>query len=135
MSLKNTKLTENKSTDLQNPQSQLIACREAIDSIDQQLLHLINQRALQAKNIGLIKQQLPNNTSFYSPAREADLLRKLGQVNQSDKHIIPNEKLLVVFREIISLCLSLEKKTANSLPWACGYLYPCCSPQTLWSVC
>ena len=110
MSLKNTKLTENKSTDLQNPQSQLIACREAIDSIDQQLLHLINQRALQAKNIGLIKQQLPNNTSFYSPAREADLLRKLGQINQSDKHIIPNEKLLVVFREIISLCLSLEKK-------------------------
>lgn len=86
---------------------QMAEQRKAIDAIDLQLLELISQRAVKAKQIGLIKQQIPGNTSFYSPAREADLLRRIAQANSG---IVPDEKLLFIFREIISLCLSLEQK-------------------------
>ena len=88
-------------------EQQIATHRQAIDHIDLQLLALINQRAQEAKEIGAIKQQLPGNNRFYSPAREADLLRKISQANNGS---IPDDKLLAVFREIISLCLSLEQK-------------------------
>ena len=95
------------SHDTSHLEEKIATHRQTIDSIDLQLLALINQRAQEAKEIGAIKQQLPGNNSFYSPAREADLLRKISQANNGS---IPDNKLLAVFREIISLCLSLEQK-------------------------
>lgn len=50
-------------------------CREQIDSIDLQLLHLISQRAQQSAEIGRIKQSL--GLPVYQPGREEAILNRL----------------------------------------------------------
>lgn len=77
--------------------------RQAIDSLDDELLRLLNERARLVQEVGKIKAQL--NKPFYVPERERQILERLQAMNAGP---FPTEALRSVFSEIISACLSLE---------------------------
>lgn len=51
--------------------------RKKIDSIDNSLLKLLNQRAFLAKQIGKIKKKEGKSTSLFRPERQVNILRRL----------------------------------------------------------
>lgn len=95
----------------QNP---LAPHREAIDKIDSEILRLLNERAIEAKAIGDIKIA-SGDTEMYRPEREAQVLANKMKANPGP---IPDTDIARLFREIMSVCLSLEK------PLNIGYLGP-----------
>ncbi|CEI58823.1 prephenate dehydratase [Candidatus Portiera aleyrodidarum] len=79
--------------------------RKYIDKIDIQLLNLISQRARCAKKVAKIKISKDPKTKFYSPEREAQVLRNIIRNNKGP---LSNEEISRLFREIMSTCLALE---------------------------
>src|SRR5438270_6059519 len=77
--------------------------RLAIDSLDDELLRLLNERARLVQEVGKLKAQLKQ--PFYVPERERQILERLQAANAGP---FPTEALRSVFSEIISACLSLE---------------------------
>ena len=57
----------------------LASLRVQIDSIDQQLLALLNQRAKVAENVGEIKKR--EGTPFFRPDRVAQVIDKIQTAN------------------------------------------------------
>jgi chorismate mutase/prephenate dehydratase len=78
--------------------------RAEIDTIDDEILALLNRRARAALDVGAIKGEM--GLKFYVPEREAEILRRLSATNQGP---FPNEGLKAIFREVISASLALEK--------------------------
>ena len=87
--------------------------RNAIDTVDQQLLLLLNQRASLADGIGDIKRQ--EGSQVYRPEREAQVIRKLQTANQGP---LRAESIANVWREVMSACRALEE------PHRVAYLGP-----------
>ena len=73
--------------------------RREIDALDDELAKLLDRRAGLAIEIGKLKRGGP----AYRPEREAEILRRLSSGN------LPKERLVAVFREIISACRGLEE--------------------------
>ena len=86
------------------PLSQL---REQIDSIDQQILALLNQRANCALEVAKTKLAQGESGTFYRPDREALVLRRIKELNKDG--VLADETVMCFFREIMSACLALEK--------------------------
>jgi chorismate mutase/prephenate dehydratase len=78
--------------------------RDQIDALDASILQLINQRAAHAQAIGRLK-----NGSVYRPEREAQVLRRIKEINPGP---LDGEVAARLFREIMSACLALEKPLA-----------------------
>lgn len=78
--------------------------RKKINEIDNQILELIADRALNVKKVGELKHK--SNGFIYIPEREKQIFEKLKSMNKSE---IPNESIIAIFTEIISACRSLEK--------------------------
>lgn len=92
--------------------------RDEIDSIDQQIQHLINQRAGCAQKVAEVKEHFSSpgeSVVFYRPEREAQVLRRVMERNEGP---LPAEGVARLFREIMSQCLALEK------PMNIAYLGP-----------
>ncbi len=89
--------------------------REKIDSIDQHILELINQRAECAMEVARTKVAEGEAGSFYRPDREALVLRRIKSLNPGP---LPEETAVRFFRELMSACLALEK------PLEVAYLGP-----------
>lgn len=83
---------------------QLAQYRERIDSIDAEILALMNQRVALAAAIGKIKKPL-NQPAFYRPERESQVLRRLISRNNGAMSTADIESL---FREIISITRNIE---------------------------
>ena len=81
--------------------------RTQIDAIDDQLVRLLNERAGLGIEIGKIKLALEENPQFYRPDREAQILRRLSALSPGP---LRDADLRRIVREIISACLSLERK-------------------------
>ena len=79
--------------------------RDQIDSIDAQLLALLNERARCAEHVGEIKSRYGEAGHVYRPEREAQVLRRIQGLNQGP---LPDESVTFFFREVMSACLSLE---------------------------
>lgn len=79
--------------------------RKEIDGIDSRIIELINKRGLVSREIGDIKKQ--RKQPIYSPDRETQVYSELGKKNRGP---IRSGSLEAVYREIMSACLSLEKK-------------------------
>jgi len=79
--------------------------REQIDTIDGQLLELINSRARIALQVGHVKAQ--TNAPVFRPEREAQVLRNVAERNPGP---LPAADVQTIFREIMSACRALEKK-------------------------
>lgn len=77
--------------------------RGRIDSIDNQILELLNQRADVVIGVGKAKQG--SDSTFYVPSREKAIYERLTDQNPGP---FPNEAVIKVFREIISASLNME---------------------------
>ena len=93
----------------------LLALRNQIDSLDQQIQQLINQRAACAQQVAEVKQQFSNQhpAVFYRPEREAQVLRRVMERNQGP---LPDQDMARLFREIMSVCLALEQPIMVAYP-------------------
>ena len=87
--------------------SKLDDLRERIDSLDEQIQDLINQRARCAREVAAVKLAAGEATHFYRPEREAVILRRIGERNTGP---LPDAEMVRLFREIMSACLALEKQ-------------------------
>jgi chorismate mutase/prephenate dehydratase len=83
--------------------------RDEIDSLDQQIQGLLNQRAHCAKEVAAVKLAHTDDhrsVQFYRPEREATVLRKVMERNNGP---LADEEMARLFREIMSACLALEQ--------------------------
>ncbi len=87
-------------------QKALAGVRADIDRIDGDILRLLNERARCAQRVGEIKAEFGDAGFIYRPEREAQVLRRLQDVNPGP---LPNENITFFFREVMSACLSLEQ--------------------------
>ena len=78
--------------------------RQEIDSIDQQLLQLLNRRAHCAQEIGEIKKQ--TDSPVFHPERENQVIQNLIDGNSGP---IMNTSIATIWREIMSACRALEQ--------------------------
>jgi chorismate mutase/prephenate dehydratase len=90
--------------------SELERLREAIDRIDDRILEQLNERAKLARAIGTLKAG-----QAYRPEREAQVLRRIKERNAGP---LSAETVALLFREIMSACLALER------PITVAYLGP-----------
>jgi chorismate mutase/prephenate dehydratase len=81
----------------------LLDLRNQIDSLDQQLLSLLNQRARVAEQVGELKRR--EGTPFFRPDRVAQVIAKIRNANQGP---LKAEHVAAIWREIMSACLALE---------------------------
>lgn len=86
-----------------DPNVELKALRGEIDTINQDILTLLNKRAEVVLEIGKLKKE--NSMEIYDPAREKEIEKKLIQLNTGP---LPDESVIKIFREIISACRELQ---------------------------
>ncbi|MHB1199370.1 MAG: prephenate dehydratase [Polaromonas sp.] len=77
--------------------------RSQIDAIDQELLALLNRRALVAEQVGNVKKR--DGTPFFRPDRVAQVIERIQRANTGP---LKNEHVAAVWREVMSACLALE---------------------------
>ena len=82
---------------------ELANLRVQIDSLDQQLLSLVNQRAKVAEKVGELKRR--EGSPFFRPDRVAQVIEKIQSANQGP---LLNQHVGSIWREIMSACLALE---------------------------
>ena len=97
--------------------------RKTVDSIDSQVVKLLNQRARVILGIGKLKAK--TNGSIYVPEREKEVYRKLAAKNSGP---ISSDSLKAIFREIMSSSFELER------PLVIAYLGPKCTFTHLASI-
>ena len=78
--------------------------RKAIDSLDAQIVKLLNERTQHVLAIGEMKMKA--GEEIYAPHRERAVLNRVCRLNQGP---ITNEGLQAIYREIMSSALALEK--------------------------
>lgn len=81
----------------------LARLRTRIDSLDAQLLGLLNERARVAEEVGELKRQ--EGTPFFRPDRVAQVIARVQQDNRGP---LLNQHVGAIWREIMSACLALE---------------------------
>ena len=89
--------------------------RERINSIDERLQALINERATIAQQVGIAKGDLGSAVEYYRPEREAEVLRNVVDRNNGP---MKDQEMLRLFREIMSACLAQQE------PLKVGFLGP-----------
>ncbi len=87
--------------------------RDKIDSIDEKLIYLLNNRTKLAIEIGKLKDK--EGSPVYSPERESEVYRKIEELAGGP---LSSDALKTIYREIMSASLALEK------PLQIAYLGP-----------
>lgn len=90
--------------------AELDRLRAEIDRVDDRILESLNERAKLARAIGTLKVG-----QAYRPEREAQVLRRIKERNPGP---LSSETAALLFREIMSACLALER------PITVAYLGP-----------
>ncbi|MBI3367626.1 MAG: prephenate dehydratase [Burkholderiales bacterium] len=83
--------------------SPLLALREQIDSVDRDLLALLNRRAALALEVGELKKH--EGSVVFRPEREAQVIDGLKAANAGP---LKNDSVAPIWREIMSACRALE---------------------------
>lgn len=94
---------------MSDQETQLGELRDKIDSIDQQVMELISQRATCAQRVAKVKQSVldaDEKVMFYRPEREAQVLRRIMSLNPGP---LADEEMAKIFRQVMSSCLALEQ--------------------------
>jgi len=78
--------------------------RKAIDSLDEQIVRLLNDRTRHVLEIGSLK--LKHGEEIYAPHRELAVLQRVAKLNKGP---ITEESLRAIYREVMSSALSIEK--------------------------
>ncbi|MHC4237679.1 MAG: prephenate dehydratase [Planctomycetota bacterium] len=87
--------------------------RKKIDSIDEKLVELINERAQIVVEVGKLKQA--DSAPIYVPHREKAVLEKIAELNKGP---LPDKTMQAIWRELMSGSFFLER------PLLIGYLGP-----------
>jgi len=93
----------------------LQAVRARIDQLDEQIQGLITERAHCAEEVARQKNIAGDNSEYYRPEREAEVLRTVIERNQGP---LTDDEMARLFREIMSVCLALQ------YPMTIAYLGP-----------
>src|SRR6266403_1451889 len=80
--------------------------RSRINDLDEQILHLLNQRGQAALQIGELKRQ--QDRPYFVPEREVQLLERLVALNTGP---LSADAVRAVWREVLSASLALENST------------------------
>lgn len=91
---------------MSSTEQQLQQIRQRIDSIDQKIQELINQRAACAKEVADAKRN-SKQAVYFRPEREAQILRRVIQRN--DNGNLPAKDVAQIFRLIMTKCLALQQ--------------------------
>lgn len=101
---------------------ELLALRKQIDSCDQQIQRLIQDRVNVAANIAKAKLAVDSKASFYRPEREAQVLRRVRERNEALREelggLVSDDEMVRLMREIMSISLAAE------MPMTVAYLGP-----------
>ncbi len=89
--------------------------RERIDTLDEKILKLFNERAGIAVEVAEAKRAQGETGNFYRPEREADVLRHVIDKNEGP---LKDNDVAHLFRALMSACLSAEA------PLTVGFLGP-----------
>lgn len=89
----------------------LKSIRDEIDALDARVVALLNERAKLAQRIGHLKQ----SAIAYRPEREAQVLRRVRELNQGP---LSAESVTRLYTEVMSACRALEA------PMSVAYLGP-----------
>ncbi len=108
-----SKTTQAKATDPTGDEAALSLLRQRIDTLDKQLIDLLNQRAAVVVEVGKVKQN--GSTPIYAPDREKQVL---DRVRKQNKGPLPDSCLEAIWRELMSGSFALER------PLRIGYLGP-----------
>ena len=87
------------------PDGDIGRLRSQIDTVDDEILALLNRRAQLVRSVAAWKEQ--NARPFYVPERERQVIERLQAHNPGP---FPATGIRPVFAEIMSACLSLEQK-------------------------
>jgi len=87
--------------------------RKKIDTLDERLIALLNDRTKLAVEIGKLKDK--NGGPVYAPEREMEVYRRIQELAKGP---LPVDSLKAIYREIMSASLALEK------PIVIAYLGP-----------
>ena len=79
--------------------------RKEIDRIDDEIIHLLNERSKSVVEIGKLKKEKDAEANLHTPGREAAIIERLSKLNTGP---FPSEAIRSVYREIMSASLSLE---------------------------
>ncbi len=93
----------------------LLELRDGIDALDKKIQLLIGNRAQLAAEVAQVKKNSNNNSIFYRPEREAQVLHSIIKRNDS---LLKDKDIAYIFRQIMSACLALEQ------PLSIAYLGP-----------
>ncbi|MDD3855726.1 MULTISPECIES: prephenate dehydratase [unclassified Sulfurimonas] len=91
-------------------------CRVAIDTIDDEILELLNRRMEIVKRVGEIKKE--NGGAIYRPERENAIIQRLTQNSIEQKGLLNASAIEAIFLEIFAVSRNLE------LPERIAYLGP-----------
>lgn len=81
--------------------------RIEIDNYDEQIVIILNKRAMAATQIGHIKREF--NAPVYAPSREVDVINHVKNVNPGP---LSNDAIARLFERIIDESRRLERETS-----------------------
>ena len=96
-------MADNASSPTPQASPALADLRVQIDSLDHQLLQLLNQRARVAEQVGELKKR--EGTPYFRPDRVAQVIEKITNANPGP---LKSAHVSAIWREIMSACLALE---------------------------
>ena len=91
-------------------------CRVAIDSIDNEILELLNRRMQVVHRVGEIKHE--SGTAVYRPEREKAIIERLAKLSEESDGDLNKGAIEAIFLEIFAVSRNLE------LPERIAYLGP-----------
>jgi len=77
--------------------------RNKIDGIDKRILNLINQRVKVVSDISRLKEK--NKMGVFFPDREADILRKIKNLNKGP---VESRDIEIIFGDVLSICRAVQ---------------------------
>ena len=80
--------------------------RSEIDTVDHEIVRLLNRRAKAVCEIG--KHKAENDTAIYDPTRESEVYKRVAEANDGP---LPAEAIRAIWREVMSAGLSLQRHT------------------------
>jgi chorismate mutase-like protein len=86
------------------PEKALAKCRERIDSVDLQILALLNERTSIVEDVGRIKKQA--GMAIYEPRREDQVF---SNVTTNNSGPLPSEAVKRIFERIIDEMRKIQK--------------------------
>ena len=94
----------------------LAECRVAIDSIDNEMLELLNKRMKVVERVGEIKSD--SGGAIYRPEREKEIIQRLTTLSKENEGLLNDKAIEAIFLEVFAVSRNLE------LPERIAYLGP-----------